>query len=335
MDQLSTINTTQISVYQRFLAGKRSPLTRAAYRYDLKRFAQFLEIETFDHIPDGGWAKLDPAMVSAYIEWLATYTSAHTGRRYSTATIARQVTAVRELLTEAMYCGLYPADRLAYIKDRITKALPTVTHNHHSSISNDDLTAILKAAYDQPGLRGSRDYLIFRLLVETGLRRAELAGLSIRDIERHQGVSGLVVRGKGDRLRFVGIEDDTHALILSWLDEAGQVGPELPIFCRLRKRGRGEEARFSVVDRAKRLHPRSINTILTAVLGQAGVLSRVTPHSFRVAFVTQALDGDAPILAVQQATGHTTTRMITEVYDRNTYTAPVSRFIKGVYKPEK
>jgi hypothetical protein len=44
--------------------------------------------------------------------------------------------------------------------------------------------------------------------------------------------------------------------------------------------------------------------------------------------ITDMLDGGAPIQHVQKVTGHTTTRMITEVYDRNLYAEPVARYRK-------
>jgi hypothetical protein len=44
--------------------------------------------------------------------------------------------------------------------------------------------------------------------------------------------------------------------------------------------------------------------------------------------VTDMLDGGAPLQHVQAAGGWTTTRMITEVYDRNQYAEPVARYRK-------
>ena len=44
--------------------------------------------------------------------------------------------------------------------------------------------------------------------------------------------------------------------------------------------------------------------------------------------VTDMLDSRVPIQHVQSVIGHTTTRMITEVYDRNRYADPVARYRK-------
>lgn len=61
---------------------------------------------------------------------------------------------------------------------------------------------------------------------------------------------------------------------------------------------------------------------------KTNIESDITPHSFRVAMVTDMLDGGAPIQHVQAVGGWTTTRMITEVYDRNQYADPVARYRK-------
>ena len=44
--------------------------------------------------------------------------------------------------------------------------------------------------------------------------------------------------------------------------------------------------------------------------------------------VTDTLDGGAPLQHVQAVGGWTTAKMITEIYDRNTYGEPVARYRK-------
>jgi site-specific recombinase XerD len=65
-------------------------------------------------------------------------------------------------------------------------------------LTDDDLTRLLKvlegAAFEQ-----RRDVAIVRLLIETGMRRSELAGLKVGDLDWEHGVA--VVLGMGARLR--------------------------------------------------------------------------------------------------------------------------------------
>jgi integrase/recombinase XerC len=329
---LTTSTTGQATVLKRLLMGKASERTRQAYADDLKEFARFLSIRPLgdEHplasVPDEAWANLDIANVAAYLEYLKTVTSPKTNRPYSTATIVRRLTAVRELLTEATYLGFYPRKRLDYIRKRLST--PEVTHEHHGGITPDEQTRLLEVADAQPGLKGKRDYALFRLWLDTGMRRAEIASLKVRDLVVKEGIPTIVIRqGKGNRLREVGLESYTAYVVQDWLQESGQA-PDQPIFCQVRKEGRGKEAVYRVVNPEKHLSGVALWKLVKWYCKQAGIESEVTAHSFRVAMVTDMLDGGAPLQHVQAVGGWTTTRMITDVYDRNQYAEPVARYRK-------
>lgn len=149
------------AVYRRLVMGKVGRRTREAYADDLRDFADFLGIEPagdghpLETLPDEAWRELDTAHVAAYLEHLKNTVSGHTGRPYSTATIARRMTAIKELLTEAAYLGLFPRNRLEYLKERLST--PEVTHEHHSGITPEEQARLLETADVQPGLKGLRD----------------------------------------------------------------------------------------------------------------------------------------------------------------------------------
>ena len=88
------------------------------------------------------------------------------------------MTAVRELLTEATYLGLFPRERLEYLKERLTT--PEVTHKHHGGITPEEQARLLEVSDAQPGLKGLRDYALFHLWLDTGLRRAVPLPLKLR-----------------------------------------------------------------------------------------------------------------------------------------------------------
>ncbi|MCG3208351.1 MAG: Tyrosine recombinase XerC [Anaerolineae bacterium] len=328
MNTLQPIQPRQLSVVDRLLMNKTSPRTRAAYADDLQHFAAFLGVDSSRNLADSDFQHFDPALIAAYAEWLKQQISAHTGRPYATATIARRLTAVRELLTEATFLGLYPREFLDYIRERLSS--PEVTSQHHGTITPDEQDRLLALAAEQPGLKGSRDYALFRLWLDTGLRRNELASLKAGDLVVKNGVPTLIVRhGKGNKLREIGLESYTAYVVQQWLDESGQLAhPDYPLFCQVRKVGRAEEATYTVVNPDKHLLGVALNQLVSWYCREAGVQSKVTPHSFRVALVTDMLDGGAPIQHVQKVTGHTTTRMITDIYDRNQYAEPVARYRK-------
>lgn len=67
-------------------------------------------------------------------------------------------------------------------------------------LSDHDLSLLLKTC-DGKGFADRRDYAILRVLIDTGLRRAELASIRLADVAQQQET--LVVVGKGSRQRVV------------------------------------------------------------------------------------------------------------------------------------
>jgi len=253
---LATVSETSApaTIFKRLMAAKGTPLTRSAYAADLRDFAKFLDIPSIEGehpltgVPDTAWQTLDTSHVAAYLEYLKQATSLKTGRPYSAATIARRITAVRELLTEAAYLGLYSRDRLQYLKERLP--MPDITHEHHTGITPGEQTKLLSEAKDQPGLKGLRDYALFRLWLDTGLRRGELATLKVRDLTVKQGVAVVVVRhGKRGRMKQIGLESYTAHVLREWLKVSGQIDhPDWPMFFQVRKKGQREESTYFPVD---------------------------------------------------------------------------------------
>ena len=92
-----------------------------------------------------------------------------------------------------------------YLKERLTT--PPVTHSHHAGITPEEQTSLLATADAQVGLRGQRDYALFRLWLDTDLRRAEMAGLRTQDLTVKEGIPTLIVHGKGNK----------RATLLGWL----------------------------------------------------------------------------------------------------------------------
>jgi len=77
---------------------------------------------------------------------------------------------------------------------------PKVPEQPPEVLSDDDIKAILKACEGRE-FPSRRDMSIIRLLLDTGLRRGELAGLTLDDVDLD--AQTLTVLGKGGRIRIV------------------------------------------------------------------------------------------------------------------------------------
>lgn len=140
------------------------------------------------------------------------------------------------------------------------------------ALSIRELSRLLKATSrsQQP----TRDGAIVALLIGTGIRRAECAGLDIPDLKFDGDGSGTAhvrqtkrVRGRG-RGRVVAFDTATGRRLLAWLYATDrQVGP---LF----------------IGAAGRLSNQSVYRVVRRAAERAGLESSCTPHDLRRAFIT-------------------------------------------------
>ncbi|MCX6021143.1 MAG: tyrosine-type recombinase/integrase [Chloroflexi bacterium] len=96
---------------------------------------------------------------------------------------------------------------------------PKVPEQAPEVLSMDDLQRLIKAC-DGKGFDERRDGAIIRLLLDSGLRRAELAGLKLDDIDLDEG--SVTVMGKGRRPRTVAFGKKTARDLDRYLRLRGQ-----------------------------------------------------------------------------------------------------------------
>src|ERR1700730_5740732 len=73
-------------------------------------------------------------------------------------------------------------------------------------------------------LKGVRDRAILATLLYHGIRREELCGLRVKDIQSRQGVVHFRIKGKRDKIRFVPVQVLAQRLIEEYLALAGHAG---------------------------------------------------------------------------------------------------------------
>ena len=160
------------------------------------------------------------------------------------------------------------------------------------------------AVPDTTTVSGVRDRVMLEVLYCTGIRRAELAHLNVRDIDRER--STLMVRqGKGKKDRLVPI----HARCITWLDTyLTDARPKLAS-------EPDDGTLFLTVDGT----PFSLDRLTQLVrehVKTSGVAKEGSCHLFRHTLATVMLEGGADIRYVQAMLGHaelTTTQIYAQV----------------------
>jgi site-specific recombinase XerD len=147
-------------------------------------------------------------------------------RHYAPSTINLRLAAVRRLAYEAADCGLLSADLAAGI--RRVKGAKRLGVRVGNWLTAEQGKRLLMAA-NEASPRGRRNYAMLAVLLGCGLRRAELTGLRIEDLqlrEEHWVIADLV--GKGGHVRTIPVPDWVKAGVDNWVAAAGiTTGPLL------------------------------------------------------------------------------------------------------------
>jgi integrase/recombinase XerD len=266
--------------------------TVTARRAHLARFTQWGEPRGLLTLQD-----VTPGVLEAYRAWLAAQRRAD-GTALTWSTHAQRLTAVRMLLawaTRTKRLVLNPAAELTL--PRSPKRLPRAV------LSEPEVERVL-AVPDVTTPLGLRDRAILEVLYSTGIRRMELVGLDVSDVDMVRGVV-FVREGKGRKDRLVPI----GARALDWIQRyLDHVRPRLA-------RGRDPAALF-VSGRGTRIRPTRLTERLHRHVQAADVGKPGSVHIFRHTMATLMHDGGADIRDLQEILGHaqlSTTQLYTHV----------------------
>jgi integrase/recombinase XerD len=251
-----------------------SPHSKRAYEQALDAFQRWCA--------ESGAAGFTRATVQAY-------RAALEAAGLSASSINVRLSAIRKLSAEAADKGLLaPEAASAVARVRGAKRHGARAGNWLTLQQAERLLALPHRATN----KGKRDRALLALLVGCGLRRQELAGLRIEDIQQRDGRWCIVdLAGKGNRIRTVPMPAWAKAAVDDWLATAGfTVGLVLGTINKgdqITGQGMTAQSIYEVVERyGKRL-------------GAA-----LAPHDVRRTFAKLAHKGRAPLEQIQISLGH-------------------------------
>ena len=260
-----------------------SPLTAKSYRCDLERFEAFMVNE---------YELADLCMASTPM--VKTFLVSLKDAGLSNRSVNRMISTLKTFYKYCLREGLVEKSPMVGIKSlkqpkNLVKFVPKNDINKVSFENSDDYTI-------------KRDELLFEILYQTGVRRAELIGMRDQDVDPI-GMR-VKVRGKRDKERYIPISRKLLELVNRY-----QVARD--------EQFSAHADRLLLNDKGEEMSPYFVYEKVHVMLESVTSLRQKSPHVLRHTFATHLLDEGASLLAIQKLLGHSDLAT-TQVYAHNT-----------------
>lgn len=263
-----------------------SPQTLRAYRTDLNGFVAWLR---------EALGTDDPLLDSITSREVRSFVASMHRDGYARSTTGRRLAAVKSFLKHCAAQGAIVGNPASLVvAPKSEKRLPTV-------LSAQEARALMDAP-DRTDPEGCRDAAILELLYSTGIRRAELCGLRLVDVDLHDGT--IRVLGKGSKERIVPIGRPAREALEAYL----AVRPE--------NAGRAPNSIFFLRMNGSPLTGDDLYALVRRYMVTVTEQSKTSPHVLRHSFATHLLDQGAGLREVSELLGHSslgTTQVYTHV----------------------
>jgi site-specific recombinase XerD len=272
--RVALVATSWMRLKSLVLASVSSVHTRRAYEHALDAFYAWYRPE--EHGP------FSRAVVHQYRAELERQ-----GR--SASTINVQLAALRKLASEAAENGLLQPEIAAGIGK--VGGVRQAGVRAGNWLTREQAEQLLRVP-DVTTPKGRRDQALLALLIGCGLRRSELAALTLEHIQQRDGRWVIVdLVGKGQRVRSVPMPGWAKAAVDRWTEEGGITQGR--VLRAMNKAGR---------IRGDSMTPQSIFEAVERYSARMG--AAIAPHDLRRTFAKLAHRGLAPLEQIQLSLGH-------------------------------
>ena len=253
----STALYTSLTRYLNSLTGRNlSGHTASAYRTDLLQFLTWLaENDISVTSPE----KITRTHILDYLSYLA-------GLGRSGVTRSRKLAAIRE------YCKFLVTEKILSASPTEAIVRPKGERKQRVFLRVDEYMRLLNAA-----LGNNRDYAILQLFLQTGIRVAELVGLTLSDIDLATGA--MLVNGKGNKQRTIYLEKKATQALRAYISDRPH-SLEQHVFLNYQGNGLSVRGVMDIVEKYRKL---------------AGISKKFSCHSLRHTCATyKAVKGYTP-----------------------------------------
>lgn len=259
-----------------------SPTTVRYYVREAEDFAQYLASQEVTDIE-----KIEPFDVR---DWLMVQME-----KNSPATVKKKLAALSAWITYLRKNKYLARDIMASV------SIPQQPTRQPIFFRESEVEHIYDDIYP-PTYEGALAKLVLRMLYETGMRRSELASLTVQDVN----LSKLTIKvlGKGSKERIIPIENELAHNISQYLALRDE---------KMAEEKAADSRRLLINSKGRPVSDSMIYSIVEQYMPTLSNADRVSPHVFRHTFATHMLNEGADINAVKELLGHSSLDS-TEIY---------------------
>ncbi|PIC95706.1 integrase [Sporosarcina sp. P26b] len=261
----------------------KSLKTIESYHNDVKQFQKYLLEEAVD----------EETPLSRYS--FVRYKQHLLDRNYKVSTINKKVNNLKVYNDYLQMKGIVDGNYIQVRKDRVSIA--SGSEQVVEALTDAEVERVLAYVEDIEKV-SIRNRLIVHLLLYTAVRVSEVVSIKLPDIDFIHHT--LLVRGKGGKVREIGIRNDLMALIKEYQDGERQASKF------------NESPYLLLSQRSKKMHRDAVRDFLEHLSKDVDL--KLHPHLFRRTCATLLLRRGVPIVTVSKILGHHSVDMTSKMY---------------------
>lgn len=264
---------------------KYSKHTIVAYRKDVLDFQEFL-LNTYE----------TEALEEVHYAMLRSWIVSLVDKGIANVSVNRKIASLKAFYAYLVRVGRLQKSPLLFhkaLKVKKTIALP---------FSEAEMNEVLSTEVFLNDFEGCRDRLIIELLYSSGIRRAELIGVKLHDIDLT--LRQMKVLGKRNKERIIPLLPRTLKIISEYL----KLRSELPNL--------QDETFFFLLKTGKKLYETFVYRLINRYFSEVSTKLKKSPHMLRHTFATHLLNEGASMQVVKELLGHSSLAS-TQVYTHN------------------